>query len=93
MRRNIDLTVADHSIFFPKQNFIEIVVFSVFHLINRHLPVAICSIGKISSRPHCMHPDDTQFHDMFHRMVCSTKRRKQESDSGNDTEACACTSE
>lgn len=55
--------------------------------------MAICSIGKVSSRPSCMHPDDTQFHDMFHHMVFSTKRRKQESDSGNDTGACASTSE
>ncbi|RMC07706.1 hypothetical protein DUI87_17183 [Hirundo rustica rustica] len=38
-------------------------------LINQHLPMAICSIGKISSRPSCMHPDDTQLHDMFRRMV------------------------
>lgn len=55
--------------------------------------MAICSIGKFSSSPCCMHPADTQFRDMFHRMVFSTKRRKQESDSVNDTEASACTSE
>jgi len=55
--------------------------------------MAICSVGKISSHPSCMHPDDTQFHDMFHRMVFCTKRRKQESDSGNDTEASACNPE
>lgn len=55
--------------------------------------MAICSIGKISSRPSCMHPDDTQFHDMFCRMVCGAEGGKQESDTGNDTEACACTSE
>lgn len=62
-------------------------------MIDQHLPMAICSTGKFSSSSCCMHPADTQFRDMFHRMVFSTKRRKQESDSVNDTEASACTSE
>lgn len=50
--------------------------------------MAICSIGKISSSLSCRHADDAPFHDMFHRMVFSTKKRKQESDSGNDTKGC-----
>ena len=40
--------------------------------------MAICSIGKISSSLSCRHPDDTPFHDMFNRMVFSTKKKKKE---------------
>lgn len=37
----------------------------------------ICSIGRISSHPSCMHPDDTQFRDMFRRMVFSKKEENK----------------